>query len=86
MNSTEKKQHALNMLSDFHGIRNLGGLNDLCSLFSSKVKEFDVSINPSTNLTYSGLLIWAEIYIQSAPNNSNETYTFTRNQTFGLEF
>jgi hypothetical protein len=35
--SKNKKKHALYMLSDFPGIRNLGGLNDLNSLnnFSS---------------------------------------------------
>ena len=32
LSSKNQKQPALYILSDFHGIRNLSGLNDLCSL------------------------------------------------------
>jgi hypothetical protein len=58
-------------LCDFPGIRNLSGLNDLNSLndlsglnglnsliSSKKLTEIDVSINPGTKMSYSGLLIW----------------------------
>ena len=68
--SKNQKQPALYILSDFPGIRNLSGLNDLYSLnnlgglkdlfsliSSKKNTELDVSINPGTKLTFSGLLI-----------------------------
>ena len=69
--SDNKKQHALDIPSDFPGIRNLSGLNDLNSLHSlsglielsslnssKKNTEIEVSINPGTKMSYSGLLIW----------------------------
>ena len=68
--STNQKQPALYILSDFPGIRNLsslndlyslnnlGGLKDLFSLISSKKNtELDVSINSGTKMTFSGLLM-----------------------------
>ena len=68
--SKNQKQPALYILSDFPGIRNLsglndlyslnnlGGLNDLFSLISSKkFTELDIFINPDTKITFSGLLM-----------------------------
>ena len=69
--SKNEKQHALDILSDFLGIRNLSGLNELNSLnnlsglkdlisliLSKKMAELDVSINPGTKMSYSSLLMW----------------------------
>ena len=69
--SKNQKQPALYILSDFPGIRNPSGLNDLnslnnfsdlnglFSLISSKeITDLDVSINPDTKMTYSGLLVF----------------------------
>ena len=62
--SKNEKQLALYILSDFPGIWNLSGLNDLYSLnnlrglndlfsliSSKKITELDVSINPGTKMT-----------------------------------
>ena len=69
--SKNQKQPALYILSDFPGIRNpsglndlnslnnLSGLNDLNSLISPKrIAGLDVSINPDTKMTYSGHLVF----------------------------
>jgi hypothetical protein len=49
----------LSSLNDINSLNNLSGLNDLYSLISSKKNtELDVSINPGTKMTYSGLLMW----------------------------
>jgi hypothetical protein len=67
-------------LSDFPGIKNLGGLNDFnslnnlsglndfyCLISAKKLTELDVSINPDTKMTYPGLLMW---------NGSSKTHYF----------
>ena len=66
-----ERQLALYILSDFPGIKNPNGLNDLNSLnnlsgrndlnsliSSKKNTELDVFINPDTKLTYSGFLMF----------------------------
>jgi hypothetical protein len=50
---------SLHLLSDFPGIKNLSGLNELYSIISSKkLAELGVVINPDTKMTYPCLLIW----------------------------
>ena len=64
-----QKLHAVYILSDFPGIRNLSGLNDLNSLsglndlyiqphFIRKIIELDVSIKTGTKMSYPGILMW----------------------------
>ena len=49
----------LSGLNDLNSLNNLSGLNDLNSLISSKKNtELDVSINPDTKMTFSGLLMF----------------------------
>ena len=48
----------LSGLNDLNSLNNLGGLIDLSSLFIKKMTEIDVSINPGTKMSYSGLLMW----------------------------
>jgi hypothetical protein len=51
---------SLSSLNDLNSLNNLRGLNDPNSLFSSKkLEHLDVSINPSTKMTYPGLSMWS---------------------------